>query len=369
MRKKILLFTAFVPNESGAAEKNTMLMVNDLSKHFNIDIAYFKYRWQDNYTEPNDFVKVINVFEINSISKIINCFCHPFTHPLFSVRFNRNINCWLQQTVNNNTYDAIIFEHSQLFMFAKTIKTNAKCILFSHDVIYQRVSRSQNALMAYICKRAEKQFLTMKHCSVVTISAKDSNLVKKLYNVDSEYSVAYIDKKIIDSLPQKIENKYVFIGKWSRADNLDGVLWFFEKVVPLIKSKIDICILGRDFPKEKIKNTNANVCVSIPGFVDNPYSMIANAKALLAPIFTGAGVKQKVLESLACGTPIIGTDVAFEGISLDYEEFMKLASTPKEFAYYIDTVNYDVPKRIEMKRKFLSNYGHHSMTNYLLKIL
>ena len=369
MRKKILLFTAFVPNESGAAEKNTMLMVNDLSKHFNIDIAYFKYRWQDNYTEPNDFVKVINVFEINSISKIINCFCHPFTHPLFSVRFNRNINCWLQQTVNNNTYDAIIFEHSQLFMFAKTIKTNAKCILFSHDVIYQRVSRSQNALMAYICKRAEKQFLTLKHCSVVTISAKDSDLVKKLYNVDSEYSVAYIDKKIIDSLPQKIENKYVFIGKWSRADNLDGVLWFFEKVVPLIKSKIDICILGRDFPKEKIKNTNANVSVSIPGFVDNPYSMIANAKALLAPIFTGAGVKQKVLESLACGTPIIGTDVAFEGISVDYEEFMKLASTPKEFAYYIDAVNYDVSKRLEMKRKFLSNYGHHSMTNYLLKIL
>jgi len=34
------------------------------------------------------------------------------------------------------------------------------------------------------------------------------------------------------------------------------------------------------------------------------------SKALISPLFTGAGIKVKVIEALACGIPVIGTDIA-----------------------------------------------------------
>ena len=41
---------------------------------------------------------------------------------------------------------------------------------------------------------------------------------------------------------------------------------------------------------------------------------MGRSRALIAPLFKGAGVKVKVVEALCCGTPVLGTSVALEGI-------------------------------------------------------
>lgn len=367
MRKRILVFTAFLPNEAAAGEKNSMLMIKDLSAHYSVDVAYFKYDNQEEYKPANDNINIIRIFRNSTKVKVLNALKRPFLFPVFTIRYSRSIKKWLQSLVVENRYEAIIFEHSQMLLYAKGLETDALKILFSQDVMYQRISRSQNGLIAWFCKRTENYCLHTENSCSFTISKKDAQLVEQLYGVPSEYSVAYIDDKIIDAVPSQIDDNYVFIGKWSRADNLDGVIWFFDKVAPLIKKKIKVTILGKNFPAEKINNPNPLIDISIPGFVDNPYPMIANSKAMLAPIFTGAGVKQKVLESLACGTPVIGTDVAFEGISTDYQKYMKLVSHPEDYAGQIHSLGISIDERILLKKDFLSNYSKKNVTNYLLE--
>ena len=58
------------------------------------------------------------------------------------------------------------------------------------------------------------------------------------------------------------------------------------------------------------------------GFVDNPYKIMSESLGLIAPLFHGAGIKVKVIESLACGTPVIGTEVAFEGIDFIENKYL-----------------------------------------------
>lgn len=367
MKEKILFFTAYVPNEAAAGEKNSMLLIKDLSKYYDVDLIYFKYRNQSEYKPVNEYIHTVKVFNNSKFIKIRNILSLPFFHPFFTVRFNFYIKRWLQNHVNNNHYKAIIFDHSQVMLYARFIKTSALKILYSQDVMYQRIGRSQNFLLAKLCKYTEAYCFKTTNSCVFAISDKDANLIEKFYSIKSEYSVAYIDDKILEAYPKIIDNSFVFIGKWARADNLDGVIWFFKKVVPLIKEKIKIILLGRDFPKEKITNTNPLVEIEIPGFVDNPYPMIANCKAMLSPLFSGAGVKQKVLESLACGTPVIGSDIAFEGISQDYSQFMILAEKPEEFAKAISDISFSVEQRCALKDQFLKNYSSATITNYLLK--
>ena len=101
------------------------------------------------------------------------------------------------------------------------------------------------------------------------------------------------------------------------------------------------------------------------GFVDNPYPIIANAKALISPLFTGAGVKVKVIDALACGTPVIGTDISFEGIDEDFSSFMLLANTPEEFVHKIKTVDITLEDKLNFRKKFISCYSNKSVIRYI----
>ena len=368
MKKKVLFLTAFLPNPAAAAEKNTMILLEELSRVFDVDLIYCKYKDQIEYNPPVKNISVLKVFHNNTLIKLFNAFLRPYIHPLFTIRYNPHRMNYIQKVVEKGQYDAVIAEHSQMFIFAKKLRTNAIKVLYSHDIMAQRVERSANKLLYLFCKLSEKNYLTIPNSYLFTISKKDSELVKKIYGIDSHYALAYIEKKVKDVVPTEIKDEYCFIGKWSRADNLDGVVWFYDNIAPHIKKPITINIIGKSFPKDIISCNNPMVKTNLTGFVDNPYPLIASCRAMLAPLFTGAGVKQKVFESIACGTPVIGTDIAFEGLPEKYSNMMLLAN---DVDSYLKAMEVDIPveERRRIKKEFIDDYTSETIPQFLNKLL
>lgn len=367
-RKKLLFVTAFVPNPAAAGEKVSMLLIEDLSKHYDVDLAYFKYKNLSEYKPTVPGINILRVENITTLSKLWGMLHVCFLYPLFATRYSPSFKRWLYQQVNKVHYDYLIFDHSQMLYYAKKMKTESFKILFSQDVMYQRVYRTHGKFMTWWVKKTENYCLHQANSVCFAPSKKDADLIENLYGIHSEYSMPYMDDNVHAALTETVTNELAFMGKWSRADNVDGVKWFFEKVAPLINKKVKVVVYGKNFPEHVINNANpSNVDVEITGFVDNPYPRIANSLALLAPIFTGAGIKVKVLEALGCGTPVVGTNVAFEGISEEYKDFMLLAETPKAFADAINNISFSVEQRKAMKEKFLETYSRANITNYLLR--
>ncbi|NPV54702.1 MAG: glycosyltransferase [Firmicutes bacterium] len=56
--------------------------------------------------------------------------------------------------------------------------------------------------------------------------------------------------------------------------------------------------------------------LEVHGYIDNIVEKLSQADIYLAPIFSGAGIKNKVLEAMACGLPVIGTREAFEALAV-----------------------------------------------------
>ena len=370
MKRKILFLTAFVPNDSAAAEKNTKLMLADLSREFDVDLLYFKYAGEKDYVAPNEHVNILKVYNNSFSKKLINIVMFPFVHPMFSVRYSRNVLSFLNERVKNVNYDAIVCDHSQMFLYGKYIKTDVPKIMLAHDVIAQRVGRTSNVFVKWICTKSEGMAMSSNNAHVFSFCQKDCDLIRDLYGIPARLNLDYIAPTVIEAIPYAIENNYIFIGKWSRDDNLDGVVWFFKEVVPLIKEDVTISIIGKEFPKDRIVNINPHVKANILGFVDNPYEMIANSTAVLSPLFTGAGIKVKVIESLACGTPVVGTEIAFEGLDTKFSDFMLLCNEPSDYINAMEVAKMkSIEERKRMKNMFIADYQSETISNYLMKIL
>jgi glycosyltransferase involved in cell wall biosynthesis len=366
--KRILFITPYVPNNSAAGEKFTRTIIDKLSQHYIIDLVYFKYTKSDYYIAPNSNVNILAIIPLSSFRKVINIAQFPIVHPFFSVRFSYKLLAKLKKHVRINQVDMLILDHAQTYIYGKFFP-EIKKVLIAHDIIYQRVSRKYGQFQSLICKLSEKRMITQPNSTVFTFSEKDIKLIALNYGVNARFTSCIIDSQAINTYPSKISDYYVFFGQWKREDNYKGLIWFINEVYPMLGDEISFKVIGGGMSSKHTKTLSRYNNVEILGFIDNPYQIIANAKALISPLFSGAGVKVKVLEAFACGTPVIGGEVAFEGIPLDYSKLMIFAEKKEEYVEAIKNNFNSISERKKLKKNFIDNYISYQVFDYIIEIL
>lgn len=114
----------------------------------------------------------------------------------------------------------------------------------------------------------------------------------------AEDEAAY--KKIREEF--KFPEKYIaFIGKMNYQPNVDAVSWYVEHVHTKLESAPHLVILGA-YPTDYIKQlADRFENITVTGYMDDPYLIIKKAFAVIAPMQTGGGIQNKVLEAMALG--------------------------------------------------------------------
>ena len=365
--KSILFLTPYVPSNRAGGENFTRQLLIHLSTIFKVDLLYFRYADDPSYVCPNNNIRIVKEVINSTKLKLRNVLHYPRIHPIFSVRFSKQVLNTIKELVNNNVYDLMFLDHSQMALYGEYFP-DMKKILMSHDVMAQRYSRSGNWFSKKLIISGEKRMMKQKNLIVFSFSEKDRKIIRETYGIDSKVTHFFLDNCILKAIPTKIENRIVFFGKWKRIDNFEGLKWFFNNVYDRVEKSIEIDIIGNWLPddfKERISKMNN---VKYLGFVENPYPLIANSIATVSPLFSGAGVKVKVVESIACGTPVIGTEIAFEGLPEKYSKMMLLANDVESYIKAL-SVEMSIEERIRIKQNFIADYNSETIPQFLLKIL
>ncbi len=126
-------------------------------------------------------------------------------------------------------------------------------------------------------------------------------------------------------LPFGERKDFLFLGNFRHAPNLDAVRWlisFWPKIHTATGATLNL--IGA-YPSQEISQLQKVPGVRIRGNETNIEAFLRTAVALFAPLRFGAGIKGKILEAWSYGTPVLGTSIAFEGMSfspgLDSEDF------------------------------------------------
>ena len=125
----------------------------------------------------------------------------------------------------------------------------------------------------------------------------------------------------------------VFVGHFGHEPNLDAAYWLAKEIVPLVhelEPAIRFRIVGNDMPDSlrQLAQPGLELVASVAALD----TLLDETRLTVAPLRYGAGLKAKVLESIAAGVPCVGTSIAFEGFALPSALADCVADTPEAIA-------------------------------------
>jgi glycosyltransferase involved in cell wall biosynthesis len=126
----------------------------------------------------------------------------------------------------------------------------------------------------------------------------------------------------------------VISGKMSYHANISMVIYFVEKIMPLVWERIPdakLVIVGKDPPKV-LKDLAQNPSITVTGTVYDIRPYLRQATISIAPLTYGAGIQNKVLEAMACATPVVASPQAISALSVQLGQDLLVAKEPDDFA-------------------------------------
>lgn len=182
----------------------------------------------------------------------------------------------------------------------------------------QAQAQSRPELLAHAkqVRQAEYAAMTQADC-VITHSADEAALIAENLPQKRVQVVpwAYTTRSRAPAFTKR--QGVVFVGNYAHAPNRDAALWLVKNIMPRVwqhAPHIECSLAGADMP-DSIHALAGNQ-VRVLGHVPDLQSLFDASRLSIAPLRFGAGIKGKVLDSLAAGLPCVMTPVAAEGLDL-----------------------------------------------------
>ena len=132
----------------------------------------------------------------------------------------------------------------------------------------------------------------------------------------------------------------LFTGAMDYYANVDGVTWFCNEVLPIIKrdfNELEFNIVGSN-PDSEVRGLAKIPGVTVTGFVEDIRPYYQAADICVVPLRIARGIQNKILEAMSMRKPVVTTKKAIEGINAESEKHVLVEETPKGFAQAVSTL-------------------------------
>ncbi len=114
----------------------------------------------------------------------------------------------------------------------------------------------------------------------------------------------------------------VFVGKMNYEPNVVAVTWFAEHVLPkllITYPNLQFQIVGAH-PEKRIQRLSDKPNIQVTGFVESIEPYFQRATIVVAPMLTGAGIQNKIIQAMSYGCCVVTTSIGAEGLTINHNE-------------------------------------------------
>jgi glycosyltransferase involved in cell wall biosynthesis len=292
--------------------------VNFLAKKNSVDLVYME--GSGHSGDPNLESKFAG--RINGVGKKIRI---PFTSRGYFL-YSRKLYMEAATLLRTSLYDYILADYglSARYGYMLSRKFKVPLIYCSHNLEYrQYLGKAKKDprrwfLIPYVY-RVEKKGCK-KADILIPISEEDACFYSRWV---SKEKMVVIPQGFNDSVynpfykPQENDPKIVlFFGNYRISTNRDAVRVTRETIVDEVVSRMPNVIfqfVGAN-PPDEFHHSN----FQFTGFVDSVLPYIQKADIVISPMLGGWGMPTKIVESLACGKPVVSTEIGARSVPRYY---------------------------------------------------
>jgi polysaccharide biosynthesis protein PslH len=241
----------------------------------------------------------------------------------------------IETTIVQNRYDVIhVFGGIQVYEFAHLLQGHHSIITpyESYSLYLKRAIEQhgglRNRLNRMMARQFEKWMFTLYDKTVVLTEQDKAELLDINPTLPVEVIPNGIDLDYFQQQPRERDTAtLLFVGNYEYEPNRDAALLLAQTIFPAIQQQVPnakLQIVGNAPPPEL--QAFASETIEISGRVADVRPYLAQATVFICPLRVGAGIKNKVLESLAMGLAVVATPLSVDGIAVQHEKSMLVAT-------------------------------------------
>jgi len=380
---KILLLcfkSPWPPKDGGAAAILSMIKGLSDCKAFVTVLAFNTLKHFANTSEiPGEYRNNVEYHFVNIDTRI-----NPvklITNLIFSKKpynIERFISAEFEEKLSDllrNGFDIIQIEGLALCHYLPLVhvKTTAKVIFRPHNVesnIWAQLAEEEKNLfrksyfriLSKRIRRAETEIIN-DFDGVAAITSNDLSWFKS--NGLSKPSIVALPGVVIKNLKQVSDTNsptVFFIGSLDWLPNINGLKWFINEVWPLVSKEIPsstFTIAGRNASHKTMRFLKGDN-LFFHGEVSSSCQFINDKSVMVIPLFSGSGIRMRIIEGMSHAKSIVSTSRGAEGIDYEDKRNIFIADTPEDFAYRI----IDLLRNADLRRETGKNAIENVRKNY-----
>lgn len=247
-------------------------------------------------------------------------------------------------------------------------------LIDTQSLKYQELARHETSTLArrrWLKQAAswatfEQEHLTQVNNIIVGSEADRQALVKQL----SAKPFITVIQNGVDAdyfSPDPEANKdldLIFSGVMDQPSNVQAVIHFAKAVWPLIHKQISqarLLLVGKEPAKKMLSLAKKDPSILVTGFVPEVRDFLRHAAVFVSPLHLRSGIRNTVLEAMACGLPVVSYADACGGLEASP---IRKVSTTQDFADAVTQFLRDATLRLQvgaLSRKYITQ--HHSWAN------
>ncbi len=339
-KRNILMITPYLPRRAQSGGQNSSYYsIKYLADENNITLICFS-RDEEGLDEIKAFCKKVIVVKRGKTWDLKKILYTGFsTYPFLVTNYiSKDLKNTIAEELSQGQYDLI---HCECFYLMPNIpKTNTPIVLVDQTIefaVYQHYIQTVKGWKKFIYPFLWLDVMKLKYWetyywkntnTVVAFGEEDQKIISKITGRnDIKLFDNGVDNKYFESKPKTPKSKFpsILFGvsnmKWMQ--NRESVEMIMKDAWPEIKKTIPDCklfIIGRLAPDYYGHYRSEDVIVEEADFDGQPHDPMYYYQycwALVAPMGSGGGSRNKFLEAMACRLPIITTPEGMGGIKIE----------------------------------------------------
>ena len=268
-----------------------------------------------------------------------------FSSPLFKRKFEYTLK---NIKISNNVSFVHIFSLRTINIWPILNQQNIPFFIDLIDSVgltFERYSQNKKAFKKLFYKFESRNIARLESRLPIFSNLKSYSIVSKIdlariktTNNSKIYSYPIgIELENYKFKNKSIKKNYdlIFFGSLEYSPNLTAIIWFIKEIYPLLLNEIrDIKILVTGFnpPNSLVKMIKNNKNIFLKSNPERIQDFINSSRISIAPMLTGSGQQNKVIESMALSVPVVLTSKAAKPLNLSSMNNCIIANNPNSFS-------------------------------------